>query len=229
MSMTALAADIETVPTSAALALPYDANERTPPASYTKAETIAAWYERDRAEWETARVKTYSLSPLYGRVVAIGMAWNPPDDFTDAVETHALVAEAGADEAAMLGAFWERVQTADPLVTWNGAGFDVPFLLTRSAILGVTNTPSGLLKRYSHEKHYDVKQVVCGYDGQRMRSSGNSLSDWAQAFGMDAKIAHGSQVYTMYREGRFADIGAYAADDARLTLALYHRVAAVFA
>ena len=223
--MTALAADIETVPTSAALALPYPVEERQPPASYTKPETIAAWYQRDRVEWETARIKTYSLSPLHGRVVSIGLAWDDEDD----IETHALVAETGAEEAAMLEQFWERVASADPLVTWNGAGFDVPFLLTRSAILGVTNTPSGLMKRYATDRHYDVKQVVCGFDSQRMRTPGNSLSDWAQAFGMEAKIAHGSQVYTMYREGRFFDIGAYAADDARLTLALYHRVSGVFA
>lgn len=223
--MTALAADIETVPTSAALALPYPVEERQPPASYTKPETIAAWYQRDRVEWETARIKTYSLSPLHGRVVSIGLAWDDEDE----IETHALVAETGAEEATMLGEFWERVASADPLVTWNGAGFDVPFLLTRSAILGVTNTPSGLMKRYASDRHYDVKQVVCGFDSQRMRTPGNSLSDWAQAFGMEPKIAHGSQVYTMYREGRFFDIGAYAADDARLTLALYHRVSGVFA
>lgn len=224
--MTPFAADIETVPTSAALALPYPQGERLPPASYTKPETIAAWYERDRLEWETTRIKTFSLSPLHGRVVAVGMAWETE---TGEMDSDALLAETGADEAALLSAFWERASMADPLVTWNGAGFDVPFLLTRSAILGVTNTPSGLLKRYALDAHYDVKQVVCGFDSQRMRSAGNSLSDWATAFGMSAKIAHGSHVYAMYREGRFADIGAYAADDARLTLALYHRVAPVFA
>jgi predicted PolB exonuclease-like 3'-5' exonuclease len=227
--MTALAADIETVPTSAALALPYPEAERQPPASYTKPETIAAWYERDRAEWETTRIKTYSLTPLHGRVVAIGLAWDPADDFGTDLDTTTLIAETSADEAAILTAFWERVRTADPLVTWNGAGFDVPFLLTRSAILGVTNTPRGLMKRYATDVHYDVKQVVCNFDTQRMRTPGNSLSDWAVAFGMDAKISHGSAVYAMYKEGRFADISTYAADDARLTLALYHRVSGVFA
>jgi hypothetical protein len=32
----------------------------------------------------------------------------------------------------------------------------------------------------------------------------------------------------MYKAGQLAEIGAYAADDARLTLALYHRVSVAF-
>lgn len=225
--MTAIAIDIETVPLRKSLDRPYPEADRHPPANYKSPEAIYGWREKDIAAWEQDRIKQYSLSPLWGRVVAVGVAWDPPGDFVDEVSTQSLLARTEADEADVLRKVWKRVSEADPLVTWNGMGFDVPFLLTRSAILSVPTPSYSLLKRYSNQVHYDVKMVVNGWDS--FKSRGTTLDDWAQAFGMGGKSAHGSQVYEMYRAADFAAIGAYAADDANLTLALYHRVAHVFA
>lgn len=225
MSPTAI--DIETVPLRAALDRPYPEADRDPPANYKSAEAIHGWREKDIAAWAQDRIKQYSLSALTGRVVAVGIASDPPGDFVEEVVTESLIARTEADERELLTKLWIRVGNADPLVTWNGLGFDVPFLLTRSAILGVPTPRQSLLKRYDTRAHYDVKMVVNGWDA--FKSRGTTLDDWAQAFGMGGKSAHGSQVYEMYRAADFAAIGAYAADDARLTLALYHRVAHVFA
>lgn len=220
--------DIETVPTAAALALPYPADERTPPATYSKPETIAAWYVKDRAEWEQARIKQYSLSPLVGRVVAVGMAFDPPHDMDTAIQTNSLIAPSEGDEAQLLNRFWTWAQGFQPLVSWNGHGFDIPFLLTRSALLGVNVPLTGLLARYKTVAHYDVKQIVNNWDNQRIRSKDGTLDHWCQAFGLPGKIAHGSQVYEMAMAGRYEEIGAYAADDAHKTLLLYHKVHHIF-
>jgi hypothetical protein len=225
MSPTAI--DIETVPLRAALDRPYPEADRDPPANYKSPEAIYGWREKDIAAWEQDRIKQYSLSPLTGRVVAVGVASDPPGDFVEEIVTESLIARTEADERDLLTKLWIRCASADPLVTWNGMGFDVPFLLTRSAILGVPTPRHSLLKRYATAAHYDVKMVVNGWDSYKSR--GTTLDDWAQAFGLGGKSAHGSQVYEMYRAADFASIGAYAADDARLTLALYHRVAHVFA
>jgi predicted PolB exonuclease-like 3'-5' exonuclease len=222
--MGAIAIDIETVPTAAAMALPYPEEERTPPGSYKSPDAIANWRINDRAAWEQERIKKYSLSPLYGRVVAVGVAHDPTDDFDDAIETNDLIAISEDDEPELLRRFWARVVHAEPLVTWNGFEFDIPFLMTRSAIHDIEGVPANLLRRYQVSAHFDVKQVVCGWS---TRGKG-SLDEWAKAFGYGGKIAHGSEVWKMYQEGRYEDIALYAADDAKKTLSLYYRTARVF-
>lgn len=226
--MTALAIDIETVPTKAALQLAYPVDERQPPANYKSADAIANWRTNDEAAWLESRIKDYSLDARYGRVVAIGIA---TESAGDSVFAASLVAPTEADEADVLRTLWQRVShDAEPVVTWNGAGFDVPFLLVRSALLGVsTPTAMPLTKRYSSQFHFDVKAVLYGWDSSRMNKRGNGLGEWAQAFGLPTKVAHGSDVYEMYRNKDFDAISAYAADDAKLTLQLYHRIATVFA
>lgn len=225
--MTALAIDIETVPLEASLQRPYPEAERQPPANYKSAEAIYGWREKDIAAWQEERIKAYSLSPLFGRVVAVGLASDPPGDLSDEIVTQSMLARQEADEADVLRRLWARVEReAEPLVTWNGMGFDVPFLLVRSAILGVPTPRGNFLRRYDSRLHYDVKMVTAGWDSYRAR--GSTLADWAQAFGLSGKLAHGSEVYTMFRSGQLAEIGAYAAGDARLTLQLYHRVSPIF-
>ena len=217
MTIPVLAFDLETVPTAAALALPYPEDTRHPPKSYKKAESIAEWRRADRDDWEAERIKQYSLSPLYGRVVAIGYATE--DTTTDDI------APSEHDEARLLHDFWNDVAAADCVVTWNGHGFDVPFVLTRSAILGVRVPAIPLLKRYSHYPHCDVKMLATNWAPAR---SLTSLGDYALAFGLGDKLAHGSDVYAMAQRGEYDAIGQYAAQDAALTLALYHKLAPVF-
>lgn len=221
-TMTALSLDLETLPTADALALPYPEDERTPPSNYG-AEAREKWREKDRAAWEQERIKTYSLSPLYGRVCAIGLAW---EDATGEVATAHMRAETEAEEPEMLREFWAQAHGADCLVTWNGMDFDVPFLLVRSLVhdLDVPFDGRSLTRRYAQHPHYDVKQVITGWN---TRGKG-SLDDYLRAFRLPTKTAHGSEVYGMAQRGEWQAIGDYAAADAAATLALYHRVSRVF-
>ena len=217
-----LAFDLETVPTLAALAQPYPEETREPPASYSKPGSIALWREKDVETWETARIKEYSLSPLSGRIVAAGRATSAGSD--------ALVAPTEGEEAALIGRLWNAIDTADRAVTWNGVGFDFPFLLMRSALLGVPLPPAldarEYTRRYSTVRHYDVKAMVCQWDATKMRDhSGRwTLDAWAKAFALGGKVAAGSAVYGMHQAGEHNAIGAYAASDANLTFQLYERL-----
>jgi DNA polymerase elongation subunit (family B) len=225
--MTALALDLETVPLNAALQKPYPAEQRTPPGNYRDPAKIAEWRANDQLAWATERIKQYSLSPLTGRIIAVGLAVDPPHDNADEIVTHSLVARTEADEHELLTRLVKRIDAeADPLVTWNGMGFDVPFLLTRCAILGVPTPRANLCRRYDTRAHYDVKMVTAQWDQHKARQT--TLGDWAEAFGLSGKLAHGSDVYAMAQRGQLSEIAAYAADDARLTLALYHRVSVAF-
>lgn len=220
--VTVLSFDGETLPLSSALALPYPADERTPPSNYGP-EAREKWREKDRQAWEQDRIKQYSLSPLYGRLCAIGLAW---EDATGDECQRAILAPTEAEEPDLLREFWETAEGADCLVSWNGFSFDIPFLLIRSMIHDIAIPFEGreLTRRYSVHPHYDVKQVITGWD---TRGKG-SLDEYLAAFGMDGKVRHGSEVYGMAQRGEWQAIGEYAADDAAKTLALYYRVSRVF-
>lgn len=218
--MTAVAIDIETIPTAAALALPYPEADRPAPGNYKRPEAIAEWREADRAEWETARIKTYSLNPRFGRVVAIGL-----HDGAAGYGGSCLEAAEEGDERTLLLGCWKTIARYDLLLTWNGLGFDLPFLVTRSILLGITPPfpVAPYLKRYNTHPHCDVKQVLLNWPAGHPKGEG--LGEWAASLGLGGKIAHGSEVYGMYERGEVAEIGRYASADAALTYQIAQRIA----
>lgn len=210
-----VAFDIETVPLASALATPYPADERQPPANYKTAEAIANWRQRDELAWRATLAKEAALSPRTGRIVAIGASTG---DVTSAL--------CGADEAALLAAARD-VLSAHALVTFNGLHFDVPFVLTRAAMHGVSmkgTEPRALLRRYVTQPHCDLRMVLGNWD-QRARGS---LADWLAAFGLPAKTGSGADVAARWDAGATDEIAAYCAEDARLTGRLYERVREAF-
>ncbi|HAB18167.1 MAG TPA: hypothetical protein DCE44_17180, partial [Verrucomicrobiales bacterium] len=60
------------------------------------------------------------------------------------------------DEAELLTAFWDVAKRYDQVVTFNGRGFDVPFLYLRSAVLNVPITRKDWLGyRFQTDPHCD--------------------------------------------------------------------------
>ena len=111
--------DIETAPLPAEEIEAF-APEFAAPSNYKDAEKIAA----NIAEQKLAWLERAALSPLTGRVLAIGLM----EDGGDEVTIHH-----GEDEAALLEALLEDAGdfTDGPLVGWNVKGFDLPFLSRR--------------------------------------------------------------------------------------------------
>jgi len=218
--MSSFAFDLESVPLQSSLLLEYPAEDRNPPGSYKNEDAIARWREADLEKWEGDRIKAYSLNPRLGRVVAIGYG---SDDPTIA---GADLAKTEGDEAGLLRRFWELVEAAgDRTYTWNGHGFDVPYLIVRSLLNGV-RLPAlarDMTKRYATYPHCDVKMVLLNWpSGGYVKGEG--LSEWAQAFGLEPKSGHGSQVYQQVRDGQWAELSAYATDDAVLTWNLAKKI-----
>lgn len=214
--MSAISFDLESLPLASSLAEPYPEEDRDPPANYKSDDAIARWREKDKAAWAEARVKECSLNPRLGRVCAIGYAED------GGVEARVAPSEAG--EGLVLENFWSRVAANRTIIGWNSHGFDLPFLITRSMLLGI-QPPQGItnyLRRYSYQPHFDVKMALLNWPSGYAK--GNGLDEWAKAFGLEGKSGHGSEVYGMAERGEWDKIGEYAADDARLTWELAKRV-----
>lgn len=208
-------------------------------------------------DWETLspRVQTYlseaskgepdvdaakeklSLHAATGRIVAIGL-WD-----LDTARGRVLVdgdgsgwAAFGEDaevfrgpEAALVGEFWNAIAKDSPLVvTFNGRAFDAPYLMLRSAILGVPPSRNLMGPRYRLSSHCDLYDVLTFWNASRMRGG---LEFWCCQFGLPSSKdgMRGADVGGMYREGRFDEIARYCLDDARVTALLYERLRPVIA
>lgn len=211
--------DIETVPLQSSLAQPYPRAQRDPPGNYKSDDAIGRWRVTDEAAWTESRGKECSLNPRLGRIVAIAYA--------GAVHTVDL-AQTEADESTVLTTFWALLREAKLLAGWNSHGFDLPFLLTRSALCGVVPglDVAPYLRRYSYVPHFDVKAALLQWD---VRKSGEGLSEWATAFALPSgKSGHGSEVAGMVVRDEWTALAEYAQQDADLTFALASRCAPFF-
>lgn len=212
--------DIETVPTEAALAIPYPEADRTPPANYKSDEAIERWRTNDRLAWVDASIKQYSTNPRLGRVLCVGTSLG------------ASYATIEREEARALAFFWDSVfHTTGRVVTWNGA-WDLRFLVLRSAILGVQPSLSPMkirewFRRYTVSPHFDCKAVLLNWD---VRVAGEGLDEWGAALrvGHKAEGLDGGQVWPLFLEGEHEAIERYCMADVELTKGIYHVLAPVF-
>jgi DNA polymerase elongation subunit (family B) len=131
------------------------------------------------------------------------------------------------DEAQLLGKFWEIAHHYEHIVTFNGRGFDVPFIYLRSAILGVPISRKDWLGyRFQTEPHCDLAEQLTfyGVSGREGAARRFNLDFYCKAFGILSPKAHGItglDVNRLLDEGRFRDIADYCLRDVQATLQLY--------
>jgi len=132
-----------------------------------------------------------------------------------------------ADEFELLTAFWDVAKHYDNVVTFNGRGFDIPFVYLRSALLNVPITKKNWLGyRYATEPHCDLAEQltfysVSGRDGAARKFN---LDFYCKSFGIESPKSHGvtgMDVSTMMAEGKFREIAEYCLRDVRATVDLY--------
>ena len=168
------------------------------------------------------------LSHEQHRIVAISVAMRS----RDSLKVWSLGDEA-ATEKELLERFFDGLDKFTPdLVSWNGAGFDLPVLHYRSLLHSVTAARywetgdsdnsfrySNYLSRF-HWRHMDLMDILSGFQG-RGRAS---LQAVAELLGLPGKIGmHGAQVWDAYRRGELARIRAYCETDVLNTFLIYLR------
>lgn len=204
-------------------------------------ETVQEYLlSRARSDEERQQIpQRLALHPGTGRIVAIGLwrpeenrggvlvegppgdGWEPFDYGGDPGDPEAMIFR--GPEERLLQEFWRYVRDgAGTIITFNGRNFDGPYLMLRSAMLGVEPTRNLVPYRYSFKEHCDLLEVLT-FHGLRHR---DSFDFWCRRFGIPSpkQTMDGGGVEDAYRDGRLDDIARYCLDDVRATAELYRRL-----
>jgi len=131
------------------------------------------------------------------------------------------------DEAGLLTRFWDVARHYEQVVTFNGRGFDVPFLYLRSAVLGVSiRRKDWLGYRFATEPHCDLAEQLTfyGVSGREGAARRFNLDFYCKVFGIDSPKSHGvtgRDVSQWLAAGRHREIAEYCLRDVRATVELY--------
>lgn len=207
-----------------------------------------------RAETDEDRerlIGEFALSPITGRIVTIGMRLmtkGADGAYTAKDVAYQVDPEMGDDdghreetlpsggtcyyssERTMLKNFWRLLETnyGIHLVSFNGRGFDCPWVMLRSAVLGIRPTRN-LMEgtKFNYRGHTDLLDELTFYS--RSASGATRVFNfdfYAKAFGVESPKAagvDGSKVGELFRQGALADIAEYCLRDVRSTWDLFLR------
>jgi DNA polymerase elongation subunit (family B) len=202
-----------------------------PPETFDEAQTAYLFRGVETAEARTEEINRLNLSPLTAEVLAIGML-NPDtgggrvlfrSDRREKFQSEdGKVEFLSGDESAILGLFWDDVRNYDRFVTFNGRTFDCPFLMLRSALLGIRPGRNLVPYRYSATPHCDLLDQLTWYGSTRRFN----LDFYCRAFGIPSPKAGGItglDLGPLYREGKYREIARYCIGDVIATAELYRR------
>ncbi len=168
------------------------------------------------------------LSHEQQRIVAISVVMRT----RDTLKVWSLGDES-SPEKVLIERFYDGLDKFTPdLVSWNGAGFDLPVLHYRSLLHGVPAARywetgsedssfryNNYLSRF-HWRHMDLMDILSGFQG-RGRAS---LDDVATLLSFPGKIGmRGADVWDAYQRGELAQIRAYCETDVLNTYLIYLR------
>ena len=169
------------------------------------------------------------MSPFFGKVVslALGDGDAEVDDVTVlAVPPDGVTIDPcpkwlrPMSEPELLRAFWALCSRAETIVSFNGRGFDVPFLVTRSLIHGIPARVDLVSQRFSLRPHLDLFELVS------QKGRGPSKLDvvcWALGIESPKEVMDGSMVAPAYARGEIVKIAEYNAHDVKATSAVYRK------
>lgn len=176
-------------------------------------------------------VQKLSLAPFTAQIVALAMLnpdsgqgkvfyQNPSGEPEFSID--GLAEFVPGSEEEILAEFWKTVARYGQFITFNGRTFDCPFVMLRSALLGVKPTRNLLPYRYSATEHCDLLDQLTFYGAFRKFS----LDFYCKSFGIKSPKGggiSGLDVAPLFREGRYREIAEYCLGDVRATSELFQR------
>jgi len=167
------------------------------------------------------REDRYAFHPLFARVICVGL--KRPGE-----EAQIRLRE---DERALLAWLWAELARTPPtpgapLVTYNGYGFDLPFLGVRSALWGLSPTVGLNLNPWRMEgsNHLDLMRFLCGGQAFRWVPLGVACVQLGIEVPEEAFLVRGEDVAHLYERREWEAIRRHNELDLQLTEALYLRI-----
>lgn len=125
------------------------------------------------------------------------------------------------NEKQLLELFWAKIAKYENFITFNGRGFDCPFIMVRSAINNIKASRNLMPDRYRSGMHIDLMEKLTFLGAVRKRFS---LHAWCCAFGIKSPKDNGVtglDVKKLFQEGRHLDIARYCLGDVIATRELF--------
>lgn len=199
-------------------------------------------------EERARKIDELALSPVTGRIVCIGMkfvkktddglkermvAYSVDDSMADDAERREEQMPSGitclySSERVMIENFWRMIaqNKSLTLVSFNGRNFDAPYLMLRSALLGIRPTRNLMDgTRFNYSNHIDLLDKLTYYSGASNGATRKFNFDfYAKAFGITSPKSagvDGSKVGELFAAGRIEDIAEYCMRDVQATWDLF--------
>ncbi|MCB9248923.1 MAG: ribonuclease H-like domain-containing protein [Ignavibacteriales bacterium] len=185
--------------------------------------------EKVKEEKREEAERYLSLYPFTAKLIAIGML-NTESNGTLVLYDDENVEEVFVEEkeikykcvseTEMLKLFWNYISKTDKVITFNGRNFDIPFLMLRSAMLGVKPSNNLISNRYNITHHIDLLDQFTFYGITRKFN----LDFYCHAFGIKSpksKGITGMEIKELYKAGKIKDIAVYCGEDVKATNELY--------
>ena len=208
----------------------------------TTQDSLTRWIKKESSsetEYQEALQELKSglgFSPLTGEIIVIGVLdcvknqgvvyFQAPGEKIDEFSESGITFKQ-MTEKEMLEKFWQGAKEYDEFIGFNSRGFDVPFLMVRSAINNVKPTRNLMEGRYLYQqrdaRHIDLQDQLTFYGA--VRKKGN-LHLWSRAFGIKSPKEEGvtgDEVGKLFKEKKFLEIAKYNAGDLRATKELYEK------
>ncbi len=170
-----------------------------------------------------------SLYPFTAKIVAIGMLntetgrtlvlYND-ENVDEWTATEKEISYKSGKEIEILELFWKYISKTEKVITFNGRNFDIPFLMLRSAMLGVKPTLNLIQNRYNITHHIDLLDQFTFYGITRKFN----LDFYCHAFGITSpksKGISGMELKELYKAGKIKDIAVYCGEDVKATFELF--------
>jgi len=209
----------------------------------TTQETLTRWLKKEAFSEEEygnalADIKNgLGFSPLTGEIAVIGVLefetnkgavyYQAPGEKIADFEENNIKFKA-LTEKEMLEKFWQGLINYTEFISFNGRGFDAPFLMIRSAIHGLKPTKDLMSNRYLNNQkfnasHVDLQDQLTFYGAVRRKPS---LHLACRAFGIKSPKAEGitgDDVKKLFKDKEYLKIARYNLGDLQATKQLYEK------
>ena len=181
-------------------------------------------------EEKTEALMRMALSPLTAQIIAVAML-NPdsgqgkvlyqgPGQEPAVIDNGKVELVPGTEKDIVEG-FWKAIGHYTQFITFNGRGFDCPFMMLRSAVLGVRAARNLMGNRYSTNEHCDLLEQLSFYGAIRKYN----LDFYCKSFGIKSpkSVTSGLDMGPLFQAGKYREIAEYCLGDVRATAELYRR------